>query len=48
MKPIVILPNKKPIIMEVVGPKGKKVMEYYDTGDKPRQPYHILKERVQL
>jgi len=44
MKPVIIVGNKKPIIMEVIGENGQKVGEYVDEPSKKR-PYHILQER---
>jgi len=49
VQPIAIVPKNIPIVMEVVGEKGQKIMEYVDTGDDEEgRPYHILHERHQL
>ena len=42
MKPIIARKNK-PVVMEVIGIKGKKIAEYVDKGDK--LPYFELQER---
>ena len=48
MKPIVVIPGKKPIVMEVIGENGLKVAEYVDKGDDKKMPYQQLQERVTL
>ena len=39
--------GKRPVIMEVIGPGGKKIGEYVDKKEKIiKEPYHLIEEGV--
>jgi len=48
MKPIVVVPGRKPMIMEVIGEKGQKVGEYDANAKERKLPYHVIEERMTL